>query len=396
MKTADKLLNVLVKNHSENLNNSLPYKDARILHSLCKSINGDTFITENQAKLLIKIFKENQKVLKVLDDEFADIVADPTWSQPFRPQDTTKKVYIGKINDDAEAIVIEFAYSSSIRKKVQSLTKTVSGMAQVQSGKMFYADFTEKNIVTIVDELKEFNFVIEERVKNFYDTIKSWDKNVVRDQFLLTNIVHDTFQKQITADLGIDTAIDQTIISDRSNRYQYFTEKTEKNPENLTEKIALRNSSKIWIDKNATPLEEIFESLTELKRLPALIVFDSFDSKACSKEMVKISEILEKNGIFDDVGIYFRLNNDESGKVFNDLIKDKKYNCKLTSTTKIVGVQSGKIPKFLLKTDWKPMSVISIGTVLRHSKTAVYANCCDLIISYTDKEPIIEPKMIWE
>ena len=396
MKTADKLLNGLVKNHSENLNNSLPYKDARILHSLCKSINGDTFITENQAKLLIKIFKEHQKVLKVLDEEFIEIVADPTWSQPFRPQDTTKKVYIGKINDDADVIVIEFAYSSSVRKKVQSLAKVVSGMAQVQSGKMFYADFNEKNIVTIIDELKEFNFAIEEKLKNFYEIIKSWDKNAIYDQFLLTNITHETFQKQITADLGIDTAIDQNIIFDRSNRYQYFTEKTEKNPENLTEKIALRNSSKIWINKNTTTLDEIFQSLKELRRFPALIVFDSFDSKSCTNEMVKISEILEKNGIFDEVGIYFRLNNDDNGKVFNDIVKDKKYNCTLTSTTKVVGVQSGKIPKFLLKTDWKPMSVVSIGTVLRHSKTAVYANCCDLIISYTDKEPIIESKMIWE
>jgi menaquinone-dependent protoporphyrinogen IX oxidase len=68
----------------------------------------------------------------------------------------------------------------------------------------------------------------------------------------------------------------------------------------------------------------------------------------------------------------------------------------LTPDTKIVGVQSGKIPKFLLKNDWKPMSVISIGNTLRHNKTAVYANCCDLVISYTDKEPLYEPKIAWE
>ena len=61
-----------------------------------------------------------------------------------------------------------------------------------------------------------------------------------------------------------------------------------------------------------------------------------------------------------------------------------------------MGVQTGKIPKFLLKTDWKPMSVLSLGATLRHSKTAVYASCCDLILTYSDAEPIMETMLKWE
>jgi hypothetical protein len=60
-----------------------------------------------------------------------------------------------------------------------------------------------------------------------------------------------------------------------------------------------------------------------------------------------------------------------------------------------VGIQNGKIPKFLVKNEWKPMCVIGIGTPLRNSKTAVYSNNCDLIISYTDKEPIVETRHQW-
>lgn len=396
MKTADKLLTSLVANFGTELKNSLAYKDARILFSLSKSISSDSFITENQGKLLIKIFKENEKVLKDLDQEYNGIVADPTWSQPFRPQDTTRKIYTAKIDDDAEVLVVEFAFSASIRKKVTSLNKIVSGLVQAQSGRMFYADFTEKNIVALIDELAEFKFDVDEKLKNFYETIKSWKKTDFEDQFRLTNIVHENFQKQITADLGIDTAIDQNIIRDRSQRYQYFTEKSGKDPENLVDAVANRYTSKVWINRKETSLDEVFEMLSTLKRFPVLIVFDSFDTKTCAEEMRKIGEILEKNGLTESVGIYFRLDNSEVGKEFNQLIKDKKYNCQLTTSTKVVGVQSGKIPKFFLKTDWKPMSVLSIGSPLRNSKTAVYANCCDLIISYSDKEPIIEQKMAWE
>lgn len=396
MKTADKLLLDLTAKHSEELKNFMQYRDIRILLSLSKSVTSDSFITENQGKLLIKIFKENQKVLQDLHPDISEIIDNPTWSTTFRPVDRTKKVYITRAPDDTQLITIEFAFSSEIRKKVQGLAKSVSNLINVNNGKLYYADLSEKNIVAIYDQLEPLGFSFEETLKNFYDTIKSWDKNVVKSQFDLTNITHDNFQKQITNDLGINTALDQNIISDRSVRYQYFHEKSEKLPENLTEKISTRESTRVWINRKTTSLDEIFESLNQLKRFPTMIVFDTMDSKNCVKEMAEISEILEKNGISDNVGIYFRMNNDENGKEFNNLIKEKSYNSELTEATQIVGVQSGKIPKFLLKSNWKPMSVISIGTVLRHSKTAVYASCCDLIITYTEKEPIIEQKAIWE
>ena len=242
--------------------------------------------------------------------------------------------------------------------------------------------------------MQPLGFDIDEKLQEFYNTIKSWSKSEVENQFLLTNITHDNFQKHITADLGIHTAIDQNIINDRSMRYQYFTEKSEKIPENLTEKIAQRTSTKVWVDKNQTSLDEVVQSLIELKRFPLLVVFDTYGSEQSTATLRNFSEILEKNGITDNVGIYFRLPNNDVGKEFNQLVKDKQYNCQLTNTTLVAGVQSGKIPKFLLTTDWKPMAVISIDTSLRNSKTAVYASSCDLIISYTEREPIYEHRVL--
>jgi len=213
---------------------------------------------------------------------------------------------------------------------------------------------------------------------------------------LLTNITHTNFQKQITADLGIDTPITENIINDRSIRYQYFHEKNGKNPENLTEILAYRNSPRVWVDKTKWSLEEIFASLIALKRLPALVVFDHNDAKKCLEELENLHESLERNRIFNNVGIYFRLPNDTVGTQFNKFIADHQYNTQLDNTTSIVGVQNGKIPKFFIKNDWKPMSVISVGNSLRNTKTAVYAASCDLIISHTDTQPIIESRIVWE
>lgn len=127
-----------------------------------------------------------------------------------------------------------------------------------------------------------------------------------------------------------------------------------------------------------------------------MFVFDGFATNNQAEKLEEIAKSLDKHKIYDKVGLYFRLPNNESGKAFNELIAQRQYNSQLDKDTQVVGVQSGKIPKFFLTNEWKPMSVVSLGVTLRHSKTAVYANCCDLIISHTEKNSIIETRNIWQ
>jgi hypothetical protein len=392
MLTVDKfLLNVL--NTSEDVISNLPPRDSKVLRSLAKIINSPIFITENQSKLLVKILDENKSKF---EDSLNGLLVNPTWSRPFRQVDKTKRIFLGTNQLGESCIVVEFTYSSSIRKAIFEGTKKISGLTQHTNGKIYYIDLTEKNIVSVLDLLEKFNFEIDEKIQDFYNTIKSWSEIEVKNQFLLTNITHQNFQKSITAELGLETEIDINIIADRSIRYQYFYENSKEIPEKLVEKIAYRKTPKVWIDKNKNNLEEVIGSLIALKRLPVLVVFDHNDHKKCLGELENLSESLEKFGITDNVGIYFRLPNDETGSMFNQLIAKHQYNAVLDKTTKIVGVQHGKIPKFFLKTNWKPMSVLAIGNSLRQTKTAVYANHCDLIISYTDTQPIIESRIQWE
>lgn len=396
MITVDQLLLTVVNQSADKVKDLLANRDWKILLSLSKIISGATYITENQSRLLLKILSEYKTVFSEIVSDTQLVLEAPSWERPFRPIDKTKKLYTTATPDGNSVIVIEFAFSAAIRKVVANLSKAVDNLIQVTNGKLYQADLTERNIVTLIDELSKHHFEIDENLENFYKTIKSWNEDEVRSQFFITNITHSNFQKQITADLGMETSIDQNIINDRSMRYQYFQENPKNFGENLTEKIANRCSTKIWINRNEVSLEDVFDSLFALKRMPALVVFDVYDQKKCVEDLRILNDCLEKNRIFSDVGIYFRLDNSETGKEFNTMIANKQYNTQLSLGTKVVGVQSGKIPKFLLKNDWKPMSVVSIGSPLRHSKTAVYANCCDLVISYTDKEPIVETRSVWQ
>lgn len=395
MITVDQLLLKIVNFTSPTIEEIMPSRDSKVLRSLATTISGPRFITENQSRLLLKLFKEHQPKFKEFQTELELVLAAPTWSKLFRPVDTTKKLYTSTASDGTPLLTIEFAFSSSLRKTLAAMTKKIDGLIQITPARVYQADLTEKNIVSLVDLLGPLEFEIEEKIQEFHKIIKSWSETEIQNQFLLTTITNTNFQKHITADLGINTPLDDNIINDRSKRYHYFTEKSGKNPENLTEKIAARSSVKYWVNKKEITLDQIIQTVSELKRFPMLVVFDVYDPKKCLEEMKNLEASLENNRIYNDVGIYFRLDNNAIGKEFNQLIADKGYNAQLDSNTKVVGVQSGKIPKFLLKTEWKPMSVISIGNQLRHSKTAVYANCCDLIIAYTDNEPIIETRNEW-
>ena len=396
MTTVDNLLIQIIDHPDDYAKNLFPKKDFDILNNLYKSITANYFITENQGRLLIKILKEHQKKLSNFSEAIDEATTAPTWSKTFRYVEQVKKIYLEKNSQDELVMVIEFTFSSQIRKILQDLTRTCENLIVSNTGKKYWADLTEKNIVKLVEAFTPLNFDIDETIKNHYNTIKSWSSNTFFDQFLIANMPGQNFQKHITADLGIETAIDHNIIADRSMRYQYSLEAPRKIGENLTEIIANRTKTKVWIGKEDYDLPSVIATLINLKRLPMLVVFDTFIDSKYLENLEMLNDALEKNGIFDGIGVYFRLPNDEVGKQFNQLIKDKSYNTNLGKDTKVAVVMSGKLPKFFLKNTWQPMSVIALDTKmgLRHGKTAVYSNCCDCIVEWSDKEVLFENKVI--
>jgi hypothetical protein len=396
MITVDKLLLEIVNSTRPTVEELVPAKDSRVLRSLGSSIISHFFITENQSRLLLKILKENQKNLGEISENLNQVIGAPLWSRQFRQIEQVRKVYIDTNEDNESTLVIEFTFNSEIRKILQELAKKCENFTAQHNGKKYTCDLTEQNIVFVVDALAPFNMDIDDTIKNHYNAIKSWSETTFRDQFLLTNIVNVNFQKCITEDLGIRTAIDNSIITDRSMRYQYFTEIAKNHGDSLTEVLASRSKPRIWIDKNQHSLSQVVASLIELKRLPLLVVFDTVVSNKYNDNLKMLAEALDDNGIYDRVGVYFRLSNDEFGKRFNSTIADRQYNYRLESDTQVCAVQSGKIPKFFLTSPWRPMSVLALDSRmgLRHGKTAVYSNCCDLIVEWAAQPDLIDQKRI--
>jgi len=391
----DNLLLKIVNFNSLRIEEVISLRDCNVLRSLASSVNSHLFITENQSRLAIKILRDNSEKLAEFTEEINQAIITPVWSKTFRRIEQVKKLYIDKDTDGEYCIAIDFTFNTAIRKSLQSIDKVCENLIVINNGKKYSADYTEKNVVLLIDTLTEHDFDIDEQLHTHYATIKSWSKTDTCNQFLLTNIEYPNFHRTITADLGIETKLDKNIINDRSVRYQYLSTEIKNTGEELTEYIANRSKTRIWVDKNQHTLSDVINSLISLRRLPLLVIFDTIVNNKYKENLQILSDALIANSITDHVGIYFRLPNDDSGRDFNKLIASNKYNYPLDNTTQVAGVSSGKLPKFFLKTAWKPMSVITLDSRmgLRHGKTAVYSNCCDLIVEWSSEPAIIDQRL---
>ena len=388
----DQLLHKIIKEEDEYTQTNLSKKDFSTLTSLHDTITGSFYITENQGRLILKILKENQKKLTKFSLEIEESVTAPVWLKSFRPVESIKKFFIENIGTDDPCLVIEVTYNSQIRKMLNAKMTNLEEFGQADGFKTFKVALTEKNIIILYELLEPLQFEIDLTIKSHYTTIKSWSKSDVENQFFVDNITSKTFHKHLAQDGDTDIFKDPLVLVDRSMRYKFTTNIRKNHGENLTEHIANRSKTRVWIDKNQHSLSDIISSLKQLHRLPLMLVFEIQEPAKFQEHLDTLSYALEKNEIFDNIGIYFRLANTDDGKKFNQAIANKQYNKMLDNTTQVAVVQSGKLPKFFLKNTWTPMSIINIDPRMgsRHGKTAVYSNCCDLIIDYAAEQPIDE------
>ena len=270
------------------------------------------------------------------------------------------KIYL-KTRGSIKFIYIEIDTSKkSIKKKIDKLMD-VCVLMYDDVCDTYCAELTEKHIVKIVDCFGSYKHIdIADQIRQFYDTIMSWDKKDVRSQFDITDEIISMIQEEIG-----DIEISPHILADRSIRYQYNKIPTDGN--SLIDIIANRESVNVWADNNVYSLVDLVNALMDLQRLPILITYD-----VRHQSLNFFDEMVDALGadVVDKILISSQTVVDPSDKI----------------------VIVSKFTARMLNTEWVPKSVISYNSSLRNCKTAIYANRCDLRISYTAAKPLIKTK----
>ena len=384
MITVDTLLIELFRQGIETLHPQIPARDKKVLISLARQINSGHFLTENQSKLLVKIFKENSGHIFDPLSENLEAIETPTWSHSFRVLDQVRKIFLAKEHEGR--ILVEFTYNKRLRQQITELNKTIEGQMLSINNRQYSVPLTEKNLHQVVNAFKPQGFSIDPLIMKFYEEISEiYEKS--SNQFDVFNLSNEKIINLINHDTGGISEDNLILLNDRRLKFQYSV--FSKNPENsLKNSLANRPSSRVWINSSTTSLNDIVTALQELNRLPVLFIFNGHDSKECLQNLKKMTISL-KNCDIDNVGIYFRFDSaGDSNKDFNASISHLGYNVKLDKQTLVAGIANNKLPKFMLKNGWYPSSVISFSNNFKSNKTSVYCDAVDLIVYYNDKRPL--------
>jgi hypothetical protein len=359
-------------------------KDRKILISFRAQLTQNVFFTERQANLLVKILKENKNRIESHVPNIEPALNDVKWSQSFRIVKKIREVFIE--NSNSLPLTVKFNFDRAIRDKVQMLSSRVEGKFLSISSSEYRFSLNENNVMLLVSTLGPYKFNFDEKIQKIYQEIEKIRKNA-DTMFNVFSIDNPKIIKSIENDIGLISADNLLLLQDRKFRYQYkISEKIEGN--SLSAKIAQRDSVKIFINKDQYTLSETIKSLVDLKRLPVLLIFEGHSNLANKNCLDLLNHALDNNDITDQIGIYFRFDSNDDHHGFNKKINELGYNKILSDQSQIVGIANNKLPKFMLKSPWRPKTVISFTNNFKSNKASVFSNMADLVIYYNTVKPL--------
>ena len=146
----------------------------------------------------------------------------------------------------------------------------------------------------------------------------------------------------------------------------------------LTSKLTQRKQPSICVNEKKWTLDQVLASIHELDRYPLLIICDQ---KTAYDELVEIHSRLVNYIPVKQMAVMFRLNAPK-GNEFNHFVREKGLNNLVDKNTKVVYINSSKVPKPLIKTGWRPLCSFAIGSKKNYTKVDGFILDSDLYIQY--------------
>ena len=389
MLTIDNILLKIEEHSIDKLNSSVPVKDRRILKNLVRMIQMPSFITESQGRLLIKILQENMEALDFIGSELIPSLKNPSWTKSFKTVDVIRQLSISKNSSGSSFIDIDCSFNKEIKKSLVTLIRNIEGATfTIISGKRTSILLTEKNLYNTVKELDKHDFDKSEQVIKLYNEISSLDVLGTKDSFSIHKTSNIKLKNRLIKNIGSIDSTNMLLLEDRKIEFQYNVTGN-LDDSTLANKIAKRTNNKIFINSSEYTLLDVAQAIRQLRKMPALCIFDEYDAGASIKNLKTVKTVVDAVDPTINVGVYFRFNNAGDGEQFNKLISEYNFNKQLDNNNRVSVIANGKIPKFFLKSDWYPKTVLSFSNQFRNNKTSVYCNSCDLIVYYTSSKPMI-------
>lgn len=364
--------------------------DVTILNSIARQLQKSIALTDRQYELV------KEKLISY-KDQFAKnninvVEACENLKFPLREIDRSHWVKMLEYNGEP-VIGIRFPFNKKIIdlleavKRIPISKSSTSSSYKVKDHTHIF-DPTPSNIYEVIKIAHRFStkFVIQKDLQQAFNQLQDYNDNK-QDHIpgIYNGVLKNVPDNVITAldnDIGPVNNETLALYYDRRMLYglRHFDtlplEQSLFNYSELSNRI-IRRERAGHIEDITRPFDQFVNSLIELKRFPLLMILkDEKNSDTAFNDLVTTYKSFSNIIDTQEISVLFRRGGDQDP--FNDYIKDKKLNNLVDKHTKVVYISNNKLPKPLLKADWKHKTVMFYRrNGLGYNNTTKYAQECD-------------------
>lgn len=346
--------------------------DLTILHSFSDQFLTDTGLTEKQCGLALRILNRYYPLLaEKLGGDISHHLTFPKYRLKIRKSVTEQTVKIVRDQTTGPVIEVRFPYSDENVGKIRKFKGDKNNNGKIEWDRESTAwvfNLSEENIQFLMDFCSQSNFTFDDEFQKYVDTVdnimldmEKYAPMLAIDDGSLKILNSPKNMPEIETDDIIESIFQArnmgvTLWDDNINTY---LNSDEVNPVIRTFlKSNVSKDFKISVDEpGISALKTVLQHC-----LPCLVIIPGGSEE---EKITKIHSVLQGCGVEDkNMSVLFRLPN-ETGKKFNDFVKNQGLNGPISDETKIVFV-STKLPKPLIKSGIKFNSIINMGYSMAH------------------------------
>ena len=366
-------------------------EDKSILNSLHRQLNKKIALTDRQFALLkgkLLNYSRLWQTNNIDESVFNNL------KYPLREIDRSHWIKILRYKDE-DILGIRFPFNKKVIDRVEDLRRmTLNDRPPLKfTDNTHYFYLTHRNIFGLVSIAERFEnkFVIQDKIIEIYNQLLDYESN--KDDYIpgvYKNEVRNIPEVAITnlqEELGKCDYDTLALYYDR--RFLYGLEAWDradvdysvKKYSSISQQIIRRKQPIHLIDPKSVNINELVLSITELKRLPLLVVLENHTAHDTLFEIHNAFKYMIPT---EQMSVLFRKDGEDP---FNEYVKEQKLNNSVDKDTKIVYISNNKMPKPLLSLmvnkTWKPnSSLIDNGSRLTYNHVTGYLENMDLRLVY--------------
>lgn len=372
--------------HVNALSLSMPSSDISVIKGMRFQLKCGIFLRERQGALLVQVLTRHCSVIEqVLGMSVSSALDMPTWSKTLRKSTRVRKIYLS--DEYPNQFLVHFSQNPRLLDKLfevnSQLLEYPNSVVAVQNTTTttFAYSLIEPAVDAVISAFANESFEIDSVLLDYYSQISEIKKTT--SPFDISTSVDSTLAALVKTAVGTDPLR----VVDNSIAYQYSAN-LHVCDQLLTSKLAHRTDRRVFVNSETISLSELFKSLVQLDRLPALCVFPDMTATDNLRTLLHLKGAVESTFTGPKIGVYFRYDNYEQGTLFNTAVAEHKLNQRLDNQTTVACILNNSLPKFIIRHQWKPRTVISFTERFIRNRSATYCNDCDLVVYYVSTLPV--------